>query len=229
MTADGIPQERIAVIHSSVDLARFDGLTRNPGLRAELGLPQNAPLIATVGALVPHKGQIHLIEAAAHVLRHAPDTWFLILGEGPLRPQLQARARQLNVAPRLLMPGFRNDVPRCLLESDLFCMPSVMEGLGTAALEAMALKRPVVATTAGGLAEVLRHGENGLAVPPADPPALADALLRLLKDPPLAERLAAEGRRTVEKEFTADRMVERTIELYRRLLDPPQNLPPSSR
>jgi glycosyltransferase involved in cell wall biosynthesis len=218
MIADGIPAERISVVHSSVDLGRFEGVARKPGLRAELGVPEGARVVGNVGALVGHKGQRFLLEAAALALKEAPETWFVILGEGPLRGALEAQARALGIAERVRLPGFRRDVPECLLEFDLFCMSSVMEGLGTSALEAMAMRRPVVATDAGGLAEVVRDGVNGLTAPAGDGPALGAALLRLLRDGALAARLAEEGRRTVEVEFTADRMVERTVAVYRQVI-----------
>lgn len=218
MTADGIPAERISVVHSSVDLGRFDGVTRKPGLRGELGVPEGARVVGNVGALVGHKGQKHLVEAAAAVLKELPQTWFVIVGEGPLRGALESQARELGVADRLRMVGFRKDVPQCLLEFDVFCMSSVMEGLGTSVLEAMAMRRPVVATNAGGLAEAARDGVNALVAPAGDGASLGAALLRMLTDAGLSRRLAEEGRRTVEEEFTADRMVERTITVYRQVL-----------
>jgi len=134
------------------------------------------------------------------------------------------------------MPGFRKDVLRCILELDIFCMSSwgegmgtaVLEalvsswgeGMGTAVLEALALRRPVVATTAGGLPEVVRHLHNGLLVAPRDPDALARAIATLLADPPLARRLAADGRKTVETKFTAEKMTADTLAIYNRLLTP---------
>ena len=218
MTADGIPAERISVVHSSVELSRFEGIGRRAGLRAELGVPEGARVVGNVGALVAHKGQKFLLEAAAEVLKSAPETWFVLLGEGPLRAGLESQARALGIAARVRLPGFRRDVPQCLIEFDVFCMSSVMEGLGTSALEAMAMRRPVVATDAGGLAEVVRDGVNGVTAPAGDGKALGGALLRVLQDAPLAARLAAAGRRTVEEEFTAERMVERTVEVYREVL-----------
>lgn len=218
MVADGIPAERISVVHSSVDLARFDGVARKSGLRAEWGVPEGARVVGNVGALVAHKGQKHLIEAAAATLKEVPEAWFVILGEGPLRGELEAQARALGIAERVRMPGFRKDVPECLLEFDVFCMSSVMEGLGTSALEAMAMRRPLVATDAGGLAEAARDGVNALVARAGDGAGLGAAIIRMLKDEALARRLAEEGRRTVEGEFTAERMVERTIAVYREVI-----------
>ena len=214
MVRDGIPEEKIAVVHSCTDLKRFDGISRRAGLRAELGIPESARLIGNLGALVGHKGQKYLLDAAAIVTRKIPEAFFLVLGEGPLRRSLEVQARRLKIEDHLRMPGFRADVPQCLAEFDIFCMSSVMEGLGTSVLEAMAMRLPVVATSAGGLSEVARDGRNALVAPPGDGNALAGAILRLLRDPALARDLAQAGRRTVEEEFNADRMVERTLEVY---------------
>lgn len=222
MLADGIPAERISVVHSCTDLSRFEGIVRKPGLRAELGVPEQAPLIGTLGALVGHKGHCTLLEAAARVLAAAPETFFVIVGEGPLRADLEAQAKALGISGRVRMPGQRSDVAQCLAELDLFCMSSRGEGLGTAVLEAMAMRRPVVVTDAGGLPEVVRDGVNGRVVPARDGAALAGALLDVLRDPATARRLAEAGRRTVEEEFTAERMVERTLAVYESLAARPE-------
>lgn len=218
MIGDGIPAGKIRVIHSSTDLSRFEGVVRRPGLRAELGVPEGAPLIGALGALVGHKAHRDLLDAVATLRAEFPDLYLLIVGEGVLRGALEAQARALGIADRVRLPGFRPDVPQCLAELEVFVMSSREEGQGGSALEAMAMRRPVVATAAGGLVEVVRDGENGLLVPPATPSALAGAIARLLRDAPLARRLAEAGRRTVESEFTSDRMVERTITLYESLL-----------
>lgn len=219
MIADGIPPERISVVHSSVDLSRFENVVRLPGLRAEWNVPQEAPLVGAVGALVGHKAHRDLLDAAALILRQRPETHVVILGEGPLRPALEAQARALGIEGSVRLPGERPDIPACLLEFDVFCMSSRMEGLGSALLEAMAMRRPAVATNAGGLAEVARDGENALVAPAGDAAALAQCILRLLNDRFLAARLAEAGRRTVEQEFSAEKMVERTLEVYKQTMD----------
>ncbi len=116
------------------------------------------------------------------------------------------------------MPGFRTDISDCLGEFEVFCMPSQAEGLGSAALEAMAARLPVVTTNAGGLAEVFKDGQNGLVVPPRNPERMAEAICQMLRDPTAAKRMAEAGRRTVEGEYATDRMVERTLALYEELL-----------
>jgi len=218
MIADGIPADRIAVIHSTTDLTRFEGVGRRAGLRAELGVPEGARVVGTVGALVEHKDHATLLGAIPPVRNEHPDAFFLIVGEGPLRRSLEAHARRLGIAGCLAMPGFRPDVPQCLAEMEVFCLSSWGEGLAGAVLEALAMRLPVVATRAGGLPELIRDGENGLLVPVRDSAALARAISRLLSDPPLAGRLGEEGRRTVESGFTTDHMLEKTVALYEALL-----------
>ena len=218
MIADGIPADRISVIHSSTDLRRFEGITRKPGLRSELGIPAGARVVGNVAALVGHKDHRNLIEAAAIVLREFPQVLFVILGEGPLRVALESQARSLGIQERVILPGFRGDIPECMAEFEVFCMSSWGEGMGSAALEAMAMCLPVVATRAGGLVEVVRDGANGLLAPARDSQALAAAICRMLADPPMARRLAQEGRHTVEREFSVERMVENTIRLYEEVL-----------
>ncbi len=219
MVRDGVPVNKISIVHSSTDLSRFENVSRLPGLRAEWGVPADAPLVGAVGALVGHKAHTDLLDAAALVLREKPEAHFIILGEGPLRPALEVQARALGIQNSVHLPGERSDVPVCLAEFDLFCMSSRMEGLGTAVLEAMAMRRPVASTDAGGLAEVVCDGENALVARAGDSAALAGCILRLLSDRALARRLAEAGRRTVEAEFSAKMMVERTLAVYREVLD----------
>ena len=221
MVKDGIPEEKISIVHSSTDLSRFEGIERKPGLRAELGVPEDALLVGNVAALVGHKGQAYFLDAAAEVLKESPNAFFIILGEGQLRGELEARAGDLGIEERLRMPGFREDVAHCMAEFDVFCMSSWGEGMGSVVLEAMAMRRPIVATRAGGLVEVIKDGENGLLAPPRDGKALAAAIGKMLADPALARRLAEAGRKTVEEEFTVERMVERTIAVYEELLKLP--------
>ena len=218
MTADGIPSERIAVVHSSTDLRRFDGVGRKAGLRPELGVPEGARLVGNIAAFVGHKGQKYLLDAVPEVLKEFPETFFLIIGDGALRGALEAQAEALEIGQRVVMPGFRDDIPHCLAEFDVFCMSSWAEGMGSVVLEAMAMRLPVVATRAGGLVELVSDGENGTLVAPRDGRALAEGICRLLRDPELGRRMGEAGRRTVEREFTVDRMVERTLAVYEEIL-----------
>jgi glycosyltransferase involved in cell wall biosynthesis len=167
-----------------------------------------------VGHLADHKGQRYLVAAAPAVLARFPQARVLVVGAGELLEPLAAQARKLGVADRVLFPGFRSDVPALLAALDLFVFPSHLEGLGTSVLDALALGLPVVATTAGGIPEMIEDGVHGRLVPPRDPDALARAMVELLEQPELARALGEAGRARVLAEFTADRMVEKTLAEY---------------
>jgi glycosyltransferase involved in cell wall biosynthesis len=155
---------------------------------------------------VPHKGQRHLIDAAALVVRQVPDARFLIAGEGELRPALERQ---------------RPDVLSLHKSFDLFVLSSTTEGLGTSLLDAMACEKAIVATRAGGIPEVVEDGVTGLVVPPKDHDALARAIVRLLKDRPLRAKMAAAGLARVRERFSAERMVQDTLTVYQRVAQVP--------
>jgi glycosyltransferase involved in cell wall biosynthesis len=145
-----------------------------------------------------------------------PALW--IAGQGPARPALEKLARELRLEDRVRFLGQRSDVADLLSACDVFILPSRHEGLGVAALEAMAAGRPIVATRVGGLAEAVVHERTGLLVPPEDPAALATALARLLRDPALRARLGAEGPARIAEGFRADDLVEAYERLYGEVL-----------
>ena len=152
---------------------REDSASPGHRLHAEYWLPHGVPVIVNVGALVGHKGQKYLIEAMPLVLREVPDAHLIIFGEGDLRAPLEKQIKQLSLAKRVLLPGFREDVMSLMKSADLFVMSSVTEGLGSAVLDAMAMGHAVVGTRAGGIPEAVVPDETGLLVEPADAKALA--------------------------------------------------------
>jgi glycosyltransferase involved in cell wall biosynthesis len=141
----------------------------------------------------------------------------VILGEGDLRNELSRLIHELGLERHVLLPGFRPDVLSLLKAFDVFVMPSITEGLGTSILDAMACTKAVVASDVGGIPEVVDRDVTGLLVPARDASALGAAVIRLLRDPALTSRLAAAGRTRIERRFTADRMVQETLDVYRRL------------
>ncbi len=216
LAAGGVDEKKISVVNSGVE--RKAGPDSRAEARRSLDVAPDAKLVGNVGALVGHKGQRFLVEAAPLVVREMPSTKFVIVGEGELMGLLRDRASQLGVDNAIIFAGFQPDVHRYISAFDVFVAPSVMEGLNTSILDAMMLGRPVVATTAGGIPEIIEHEKTGLLVPPANPEALAAAIVELLKDPEKAERLARAGQERVVEEFSAERMVEGTIAVYERLM-----------
>jgi glycosyltransferase involved in cell wall biosynthesis len=216
LIADGVPAAQAVTVHEGIDLERV--ASAPPArLHEALWLPHHAPIVGNVAALVPHKGQRHLVEAAALVVRRVPDARFVIAGEGELRPSLERQIREHRLEKHVLLAGFRPDVLSLHKAFDVFVMSSITEGLGTSLLDAMAAGKPVVATAAGGIPEVVADGETGLLVPPRDQHALADAIVRLLKEPALRERLGAAGLARARERFSAERMVRDTLAVYQRV------------
>jgi glycosyltransferase involved in cell wall biosynthesis len=217
LVADGVPPERVVTVHEGIDVDRVAAAPA-VNLHEALFLPHGAAIVGNVAALVPHKGQRYLIDAAHLVVQHAPDTRFVILGEGELREHLEKQVHEHHLEKHVLLPGFRTDVLGCIKAFDLFVMSSVTEGLGTSLLDAMAAARPIVATTAGGIPEIVEHGVHGLLVPPRDAQALADAILRALTDAELRGRLGNAGFTRVKEHFTVERMVAATAAAYQRIV-----------
>ena len=216
LVQDGIPAGRIDVVHDGIDVEKI-AHRQATDLHAEYWLPRGAPVMVNVGALVPHKGQKHLIDAMPAVLREVPDAQLIIFGEGDLRAALEKQVKHLNLGKRVLLPGFREDVLSLVKTADLFVMSSITEGLGSAVLDAMAMGQAVVGTTAGGIPEAVVPYETGLLVEPGNSKELAGAIVTLLKDPALRKTYGEEGRQRVAEHFGVDRLVEGTLAVYERV------------
>jgi glycosyltransferase involved in cell wall biosynthesis len=214
------PAARYVTIYNGIPPIHFPVRTgARQALQTELKLPPTAVLVLTTGRLHPVKGHAEAIPALAQVVAQRPDVHFVWAGEGEERPLLEQRLARYNLTGRVHLLGNRDDVPALLTASDLFLLPSHSEGLSVAVLEAMAAGLPVVATAVGGTPELVIDGESGLLVPPRDPAALAEAILALLNDPGLAQRLGENGRYRATTQFTIQQMVQQTESLYEQLLD----------
>ena len=150
-----------------------------------------------------------------------PDVRFVIFGEGELRDALERQVRDYHLEKHVLLPGFRTDVLGCLKSFDLFVMSSVTEGLGTSLLDAMACARPIVATRAGGIPEVVDDGVTGLLVPPRDHAAMAQAIVAHVEDEPTRRAMGYAGFARVNEQFTVERMVAATADVYARVAGTP--------
>ena len=215
----GVPEEKISLVNSGVDPDRIKPGSGDP-FRSELGVGPRTPLVGNISALTDHKGQRYFIEAMPKILSDVPEARFVIVGSGELEEELKSRAAGLGLEGSLAFTGFRTDVDEIMDALDIFVMSSHMEGLGTIVMDALAASKPVVATRAGGIPEII--GEDGLAgilVPPKDPSAIADAVLELIGNEELAVSHAAEGRKRVVEKFSAKAMMEGNLALYRELGD----------
>jgi len=189
-------------------------------LRREYNIPDEAPLVGTVGRLARQKGQAHLIRAMAQVLGQAPQARLLIVGhddEG-LRPSLEAEIERLGLGEAVILAGFREDIPDVMAALDVFCLPSLWEGFGLVLLEAMAEARPVVASAVGSIPEVVADGQTGRLVEPGDEDGLAQALIDLLGDRERASGLGRAGQSRQQEYFSRQAMVSQTEALYDELL-----------
>ncbi|MGH3129782.1 MAG: glycosyltransferase [Gaiellaceae bacterium] len=208
----GYPAGTIEVVYNGVEL---DDEAGSDGVRAELGLPTDAQLVGEVARLCDVKGQRELIES----LTHLPGARLVLVGKdleegGAFQADLEREAERLGVRDRVVFTGYRADARRLLGALDVVALPSWTEGLPLVVLEAMALRRPVVATPVGGTPEVVADGETGLLVPVRDPRALAGAIERLLGDPELRRRMGEAGRRRIAERFSVAAMTERVLAIY---------------
>jgi glycosyltransferase involved in cell wall biosynthesis len=210
----GVEAGRIRVVSSGVDVAAFAdvGPATRDAVRRAWGIGAEATVVLVVGALEERKGHAVLLDAARRLRPSRPDLRLVFCGDGSARQRLETAAAKLGGT--VVFAGFRSDVAACLAAADVVALPSLHEGLGVAALEAMAAERPVVASRVGGLAEVIVEGETGALVPPGDTEALARAVDRLAADPSLRARLGAAGRARVVARHTMARMAEGTLACY---------------
>jgi glycosyltransferase involved in cell wall biosynthesis len=216
LVADGVPEDRTITVHEGVDVEHVVGIPP-VNIHETFFLPHHAPVVGNVAALVPHKGQRHLIDAAHLVVQKLPDARFVILGEGELREHLERLVRDHHLEKHVLLPGFRADVLGCIKGFDLFAMSSVTEGLGTSLLDAMACRKAIVATRAGGIPEVVEDQVNGLLVEPRDHHAMADEIIALLSDEPRRRAMGDAGFARVRERFTVERMIAQTAAVYARV------------
>lgn len=214
--SEGRVGARFVTIPNGVDLSRFATPAPRCGIREELGIPPSAPLLGVVARLEAEKGHRFLLEAMPAILRSAPEARLLVVGEGSEADALSEQAAALGglVAARVCFTGRRDDVSAITAMLDVAVLPSLREAQGISILEAMARRVPVVASAVGGIPEVITSGVDGLLVPPADPDALAEAVVRKLSDAALRRRIGEAGYRTVAERFSIDAQVRRTEAVY---------------
>lgn len=211
----GLGARRNTVIHNGIDVERFQDATaprERRALRAALGFADADYVLGVAGGLRPEKNQVQLLEAAARLRQRGIPARALLIGDGVSREVIESRARSLGIVPYVTISGFRDDIRPLLTACDVLCVCSLTEALSLAAIEAMAMARPLVHSHVGGAAELIDSGRNGLLFPARDTAALVAGLMRLT-DGDLRARLGREARHTVESRFAEARMVERYEQL----------------
>jgi glycosyltransferase involved in cell wall biosynthesis len=221
----GKPAAVIHTVLNGIEVSNWDPETDGSEVRREFGIPSDALVLASVSRLFSWKGQRELLRAFAIVRGSVPNVRLLIVGadapevEGTsFSEELNALARELGVEVQVVFTGARADVPRIMAACDVFTMPSFEEPFGLVYLEAMAMRRPVIAVDNGGVPEVVEHGRAGLLSPPLDIPALANNILTLLRDRALRVEMGNYGRKRVLEQFNAQRMGREAGEAYDRIL-----------
>ncbi len=202
----GLKAETIYTIHNAVDADYFDPdkeLESRPPIREQFGIPQDAPLVGIAARMNPWKGQYELIGAVSRLRESIPDLHLMILGANvpAMRAEYEKRAREGGIAERVHFGGYQKDVRPFLHEFDLFALPSYGEPFGLAIVEAMAMRKPVIASCTGGVPEIITHGVDGWLVEERSVESVASAIDTLLKDDELRRRLGARARQTVRDRF----------------------------
>lgn len=213
---DGVSQNKLSVIHSGIDIHRFDGIAVHIDFRLRWGIPENVTLVGTVAAFAGHKDYPNFLKAVTKVRKVRQDVWFMAVGEGELMDPMKQFARELNISDRIIFTGFQGNVGEFLKAFDIFVLASKKEGLGTSVLDAMSVGLPIVATRAGGIPEMIKDNENGLLVNTGDSDALAQAVLHLSDNPQTAKTLGENALETVQA-FDINQTVDAYIDLYERL------------
>jgi len=214
----GVSARKISTIYNGVDVETYkvQGQKRRSEEKAKLGFSPGDVLVGSVGTLYWVKDPHTFLTAAATVLQNRKDVNFLWVGDGPMREDLRARAKELGIDQKVFYMGIRDDVPRILTALDIFVLPSITEGLSNSILEAMASGLPVVATEVGGNSELIQKGESGYLIPPGRPEILANTLLKLISDEKLRAMLGKRARRRVMNRFSLKKMAENYEKMYLR-------------
>lgn len=210
-----LSEQKIRVIRNGCDIRHFNPEHQAPrGLKQSLGFGEADPVLLVPGRLEPQKGHRYLLDALPTILREFPKVKLVCLGDGCLRSELEEISRALGIADAIRFVGFQSNVSDWLALADVSVLPSLYEGLPLVALESLAAVRPVVASAVDGTVEIVLDGKTGFAVPPAEPARLAEAILRLLRDPELRRAFGEAGRKLVLENFSEEQQIRKTEEFY---------------
>ena len=208
------------IIHSGVTLQQI--MNTNIDIekgKKKLGIPQNSNVIGAVGRLVPVKGHKYLVSAAKKITKEFDNAVFVFVGDGYLESKLERQAESLGIRDNIIFAGWRSDVIDVLDLFDILVLPSLNEGMGKVLIEGMALGKPIVASSVGGIIDLVKNGDNGILVPPRDSDALGDAILKLIRNRNMAQELGRNGKAKVYPEYDTTVMIRQIEGLYENLLN----------
>ena len=215
-----IPANKMVTIYNGIDLSRFRPNGQNGNaIRTALRIPDGSFVLLTVAVLREPKGIQYMLEAMPDILRDAPNTHYLIVGEGDFGDQLKALAKSLGVEDHVTFAGQRNDIPDVLQAGDIFVLPTLIDALPTVLIEAMAVRKAIVASNVGGVPEIVEHGKNGLLVEPAKPQQLVESCLRLIKHGEIREAMAESGFQIAHSKFNIENQVNTISDTYEELIN----------
>ena len=212
------PRHKLIDIRGGIELEKFFASVNIAEKKKQLGITEDELVVAEVAKLWKGKGQEILLEAVPNVLREIPKLKVLLVGEGSQEQRLKSLARRLGIEDKIIFTGFRWDIPELTAVADIACLPSFWEGMGRSVLEAMVCAKPVVASRVGGIVDLVEDSVTGFLVSPGDTQALAQAIIRLLKDKELRVRMGEAGKRKIDDSFSAQKMVKEITNLYEELL-----------
>lgn len=214
-----VPAHKIGVVPNGIDLSQERPRESAGSVRAALNIPQDAPVVGTVGRLTEVKRQDLLLRGFATVLKSRPDAHLLIVGDGPMRDPLRRLAEELGIKEQVRFAGYQSEPRRWLTAMDVFCLTSRSEGMPIAVLEAWEARVPVVVSNVGGLPELIGEDRNGLVFPFEDEGRLAAAILRLLSESSVRDAVIRNAAGVLEERYSLSRTVENYEREYRTLLD----------
>ena len=212
-----VPGGKIAVAHNAIDPDKFKNIEK-ANLRRRFNFPDDSIVCVSGGRFSAEKGQIHFVKAAKIALGKNSRLRFVLFGDGPDLPSVKEHIEINGLAGKVICPGFEKNLLGCLADADMLVNPSLSEGLPNIVLEAMAFKVPVVATSVGGVPELITDGENGFLVNAGEAGAMADRILQLADNNSLAVRFADEGYQTIVKDFSFKGQAEKLFAVYRSVL-----------
>lgn len=211
------PMPNATVILNGINQQKFNPDQTFKSVRSELKIASDAILVGYIARITAQKEPLNFLRAIAQI-DPALNAKFLIVGDGELKTEMLELAAALNINDQVIFQDFRADIPDVLNAVDIFCLPSLWEGLPIALLEAMAMKKAIVATAIDGISDLIQSGENGILVPVASPDKIAEAITLLIKDTELRSRLAEQAAATVREKYNVNRMTRSVEEEYLKLV-----------